>query len=107
MYRDAFINNVSRYVTVSRYVWNVPVTYLDTFEMYRPKVCLELSFEIKEKTLTWIKYLTDRKQCVSMAEKTSPDVYLSGGPQGSVLRPENYCMYTKPVGEMPMLHNCT
>jgi len=35
---DTFINNVSRYVTVSRYIWNVTVTYLDIFEMYLPQV---------------------------------------------------------------------
>ena len=32
-YLDTFINNVSRYVTLSRYIWNVTVTYLDTFGM--------------------------------------------------------------------------
>ena len=40
MYLDTFINNVSRYVTVSRYIWNVTETYLDTFEIYLPQVCL-------------------------------------------------------------------
>ena len=40
-------------------------------------------------------------QCVSVANKTSPDVgLLFGGPQGSVLGPHNYFMYTKPVDEI-------
>jgi len=64
--------------------------------------CLEISFGIKEKDLTWEKpYLTERTQYVSLAEKTSPRIgLLFGVPQGSVLEPKNYCMYTKPVGEI-------
>jgi len=48
---------------------------------------LEFSFGIKKKALTWVKsYLTDRTQCVSVANKTSPDVgLLFGVPQGSIL----------------------
>ena len=38
MYLDKFINNVSRYVTVSRYIRNVTVTYLNTFKMYLSQV---------------------------------------------------------------------
>jgi len=34
MYLDTFMNKVSRYVTVSRYIWNV--TYLDTFQNLSP-----------------------------------------------------------------------
>ena len=68
---------------------------------------LEFSFGIKEKALTWVKsYLADRTQCVSVANKTSPDVgLLFGVPQGSVLGPKNYCMYTKPVGEIIKRYN--
>ena len=41
-----------------------------------------------------------------MADKTSPDVgLLFGVPQGSVLGPKNYCMYTKPVGEIIKRYN--
>jgi len=68
---------------------------------------LEFSFGIKEKALTWVKsYLADRTQCVSVANKTSPDVgLLFGVPQGSVSGPKHYCMYTKPVGEIIKRYN--
>ena len=57
---------------------------------------LEISFGIKEKASTWVKlYLVYRTQCVSVANKTSPDVgLLFGVPKGSILGPKNYCMYT-------------
>jgi len=56
---------------------------------------------------------------ISVADKTSPDIGLYFGvPQGSVLGPQSYQMYTKPVGEilnsitlniiiMPVIHKCT
>jgi len=52
---------------------------------------LEFSFGIKEKALSWVKLnLAYRTQCVSVANKTSPDVgFLFGVPQGSVLGPKN------------------
>jgi len=41
-----------------------------------------------------------------MADKTSTDVgLLFGVPQESALGPKNYCMYTKPVGEIIKWHN--
>jgi len=47
-----------------------------------------------------------RTQCVSVANKTSPDVgRLFGVPQGSVLGPHNYYMYTKPVDEIIKRYN--
>jgi len=47
---------------------------------------LEISFEIKEKALTWVKsYLANITQCILVANKTSPDVgLLFGVLQGSV-----------------------
>jgi len=68
---------------------------------------LEFSFGIKEKALTWVKsYLADRTHCVPVTDKISPDVDLHFGvSQGSVLGPKNYCMYTKPVGEIITRHN--
>jgi len=48
---------------------------------------LEVSFDIKEKALTWVKsYLADRTPCASVANKTLPDVGIHFGlPQGSLL----------------------
>jgi len=68
---------------------------------------LEFSFGIKEKAVTWVKsYLTDSTRCVSVADKTSPDVgLLFGVSQGSVLGPKNYCMYTKPVSDIIKRYN--
>jgi len=41
-----------------------------------------------------------------VADKTSPDTgLLFGVPQGSILGPKNYGMYTKPVGEIIKRHN--
>ena len=80
--------------------------------------CLEFSFGIKEKALSWAKlYLTDRTQCVSVVDKT-PSVGLHfEAPQGSILGPKNYCTYNQLVKllnstilsiiVMPMIHKCT
>jgi len=64
--------------------------------------CLKVSFGIKERVLTWLKSnLADRTQCVSVADKTSPDVDLNFGiPKGSVLGPRNYSMYNKSVTQI-------
>jgi len=68
---------------------------------------LEFSFGIQKNALTWVKlYLANRTQCVSVANKTSPDVgLLFGVPQGSVLGPKNYCMNTKPDSEIIKRYN--
>ena len=51
-------------------------------------------------------YLADRTHCVSVSDKTSPDIGLHYGvPQGSVLGSTNYCMYTKSVGEIIKRYN--
>ena len=68
---------------------------------------LEFSFGTKEKALTWVKPTSPCVSvAVSVADKTSSYVgLLFGVPQGSVLGPKNYCMYTKPVGEIIKRHN--
>jgi len=52
--------------------------------------------------LTWLKsYLTDITQCVSVTDKTLSDVCLHFAvPPESFSGPSNYCIYTKPVGEI-------
>ena len=76
-------------------------SFVRTFKMINrtiPLKCSNVSFGFKERALTCVKCcLTDRNQYVSVADKT----YLYFGvPQGSVLGPKNYCMYTKRVGEI-------
>ena len=68
---------------------------------------LKVFFRIKEKAFTCVKsYFADRTRCVSVANNTSPGVgLLFGVPQGSVLGPTNYCMYTKPLYEIIKRHN--
>ena len=58
----------------------------------------EHSFGITGKALQWVSsYLTDRTQCVAVDSATSKDCTLQHGvPQGSVLGPKMYCMYTRP-----------
>ena len=93
-----------------KYRWSDAVIYLQFCNVINHPILLkrlEFSFGIKEKALTCVKlYLADRIQCVSVANKTLPDVgLLFGVPQGSVLRPKNYYMYTKPVGEIIKRYN--
>jgi len=44
-------------------------------------------------------YITERNQCVSVADKPSQVVCSHLGViNGSIVRPKNYSMYTKPIG---------
>jgi len=54
----SFITNVSRYVTVSRYIWHVTVTYLDTFEVYLPQVCSRYGIVLYELYRRYVVYLS-------------------------------------------------
>lgn len=65
------------------------------------------SFGITGQALDWLKsYITNRHQCVAVGSATSEDSVLQYGvPQGSVLGPRMYCMYTKPVGSIVRSHN--
>ena len=67
---------------------------------------LENEFGIKGPALTWIKsYLTNRSQRVSIDNILSDSVILkSGVPQGSVLGPQQFCSYTRPVGAIVRSH---
>lgn len=65
------------------------------------------SFGITSNALQWLNsYHMDRMQCVAVGSETSSNKHLKCGvPQGSVLGPKEYCMYTKPVGDIIKKHN--
>ena len=68
---------------------------------------LEQSFGISGNALAWIQsYLSDRIQCVGIDSITSADKMMQFGvPQGSVLGPSMYTMYSKPIGEICRQHD--
>ena len=68
---------------------------------------LETSCGIVDDALSWvISYLSDRKQCVAVGGKLSePMELLCGVPQGSVLGPRLYCLYSRPIGEVCHQHD--
>ncbi len=64
--------------------------------------CLEYTFDLEHEALSWMEsYLSDRFQHILIAGCKSVDSNLAFGvPQGSVLGPNMYCMYTNPLGEI-------
>jgi len=60
---------------------------------------LQHSYGITSHALEWLQsYFSDRTQCVTIEDsKSAPRTLQYGVPQGSVLGPKVYCMYTKPV----------
>ena len=68
---------------------------------------LEHSFAVTGSALSWIKsYLIDRSQCVAIGMTTSEGKCLNiGAPQGSVLGPRSYYLYSKPIGAICSRHN--
>ena len=67
---------------------------------------LEHCFGISGKPLSWMtSYLTDRYQTVCVdGELSEPVLMECSVPQGSVLGPKNYVMYTKPLGDVIRTH---
>ena len=63
---------------------------------------LEYSFGITDKALDWLRlYISEQYQKVAVGSAESVDSILTCGvPQGSVLGPTLYCMYTKPIGDI-------
>jgi hypothetical protein len=70
---------------------------------------LKNTFGITGHALQWFdSYLSNRYQCFTMGEAVSEDEILKFGvPQGSVLGPKVYCMYSKPVGDIIQKHGLT
>jgi hypothetical protein len=68
---------------------------------------LEYSYGVTGSALSWIKsYLSDRIQHVAIGKSTSEGKRLDFGvPQGSVLGPRKYCLYSKPIGEICCQHD--
>jgi hypothetical protein len=68
---------------------------------------LQYSYGMTGQALTWINsYLSDRSQSVNIGNIVSTEKILSFGvPQGSVLGPKKYCMFSKPIGQICKRHN--
>ena len=68
---------------------------------------LQHSFGVTAEALDWMgSYISGRTQCVSAGPATLFNAHLCCGmPQGSVLGPKLYCIYTKPVGDIVKKYN--
>ena len=69
----------------------------------------ENTLGITGNALAWLRsYLSNRTQAVAIGDELSKDAELSYGvPQGSVLGPRGYCMYTVPLGAILRHHKMT
>ena len=81
----------------------------DTIDHQRLLRTLESSFGIKGKVLAWFQsYLTGRTQTVQIKKSTSELHELKYGvPQGSVLGPILFTIYTTPLGQLIRRHGLT
>ena len=64
------------------------------------------SFGITDKALAWLQsYISERYQKVAVENAESVySILMCGIPQGSVLGPTLYCVYTKPIGDIVARH---
>ena len=78
----------------------------DTIEHEVLLTRLEHTFGITDKALAWLRsYLSERHQNIVVDITMSADYVLQCGvPQGSVLGPVLYCMYTRPVFDIVARH---
>ena len=69
---------------------------------------LETTFGIHSLALSWFKsYLTERFQSVIIdGEMSSPSLLACGVPQGSVLGPVLFTLYSQPLSEVISSHGC-
>ena len=76
----------------------------DTIDILLSRLCNV--YGITGNALYWFRsYLTGRRQRVVIEDSVSVDQELDfGGPQGSVLGPRIYCIYTKPVSDTIQRH---
>ena len=74
----------------------------DTIDHHKLLNLLKHSFGIRGNALSWFQsYLQDRTQTVQIGSSTSEPVTLKYGvPQGSVLGPVLFTMYTSPLGNI-------
>ena len=81
----------------------------DTIDHDKLLALLERSFGISGKVLQWFNtYLKDRTQTVQIGSSLSEDQKLSFGvPQGSVLGPILFTIYTTPLGSLIRRHGLT
>ena len=81
----------------------------DTIDHQRLLHTLESSFGVKGKVLDWFQsYLTGRTQTVQINKSTSePHELKYGVPQGSVLGPILFTIYTTPLGQLIRRHGLT
>ena len=65
------------------------------------------TFHIKGRAQDWFaSYLQNRKSCVCLAGEFSAEHVMSFGlPQGSILGPRGYLMYTHPIGDILRRYN--
>ena len=70
--------------------------------------CLKISFGLHETVLHWFKsYVQDRFQCVSIdGVVSSPCPLVYGVPQGSVLGPVLFTLYSQPLSDVISRHGC-
>ena len=68
---------------------------------------LQYSFGVSGQALDWLSsYLTDRTQRIAIGSVFSDEIKLTFGvPQGAVLGPKLYCIFSKPIGELCKRHN--
>jgi len=82
---------------------------LDLFDVIDHQIlyrCMQYSYGITGDVLSWIvSYLSDRTQRIAIGSTQSNSLQLNYGvPQGSVLGPRKYCMFSKPIGEICSRH---